>query len=65
MINSPEFYRELGYKCGLARVRKDEATARFHKDHFNNAKRLEKREDWDTCNRQFDLGYSDAQPCRR
>lgn len=41
MLNSPQFYVELGTKAAEARNQHDEARAKFHAEHFRRAKALE------------------------
>lgn len=41
MLNSPQFYVELGAKVAEARNQRDEARAKFHAEHFRRAKGLE------------------------
>lgn len=45
MLNSPQFYAELGAKAAEARNQRDEARAKFHAEHFRKAKALEQGDD--------------------
>jgi len=45
MLNSPQFYVELGAKAAEARNQRDEARAKFHAEHFRKAKALEQGDD--------------------
>lgn len=45
MLNSPQFYVELGAKAAEARNQRDEARAKFHAEHFRRAKALEQGDD--------------------
>ncbi len=65
MLNTPEAYFEAGSQTATARLQKDEARARFHRDWFSRARGLEKAEDRTTAQRHFDEGYAAVQPVRR
>ena len=45
MLNSPQFYVELGAKAAEARNQRDEARAKFHAEHFRKARALEQGDD--------------------
>ena len=45
MLNSPQFYVELGAKVAEARNQRDEARAKSHAEHFRRAKALEQGDD--------------------
>lgn len=64
MLNTPDSYREAGYKTATARLQRDESRAAFHKDWFVRASALEKGEDRTAARKLFDEGYTDAQPAR-
>lgn len=65
MLNSPEAYFEAGSQTATARLQKDEARARFHRDWFSRARALEKVDDRKIAQRHFDDGYAAVQPVRR
>lgn len=44
MLNSFEFYREIGRQAAEARNQHDEARAKFHAEYFRKARALEKEE---------------------
>lgn len=64
MLNSPDAYRDAGYKTATARLQHDESCASFHKNWFTRAAGLEKDDDRSTARKLFDAGYADAQPHR-
>jgi hypothetical protein len=64
MLNSPESYREAGYKTAMARRQHDESRASFHRQWFARAQALETPEDRAEARRQFDAGYAEAYPHR-
>ena len=45
MLNSPQFYVELGAKAAEARNQSDEARAKFHAEHYRKARALEQGDD--------------------
>ena len=45
MLNTQEFYQDLGVKAAIARNQRDEARAKFHAEHFRRAKALEQGDD--------------------
>ena len=45
MLNSPQFYVELGAKAAEARNQRDESRAKFHAEHYRKARALEQGDD--------------------
>ena len=57
MLNTPEFYRDLGVKSAQARNQHDEARASFHAEHFRKARDLEQGKDREDAAHCYKLGY--------
>lgn len=60
MLNTPEFYTDLGTKAAVARNQKDEARANSHAEHFRRARNLETGDDRQEANRLYDEAYKAA-----
>lgn len=58
MLNTVEFYADLGRKAAQARNHQDEACAQFHAEHFRQAKALEKRPDAQRANAAYRDAYA-------
>jgi len=57
MLNTPEFYTEIGKAMAKARDQHDEARAAFHKNHFSRARGLESGRDKEVATDLFDRAY--------
>ncbi len=57
MLNTPEFYTELGKKAAEARNQRDEARADFHARHFRQARNLESGDDRATAGQLYQDAY--------
>ena len=60
MLNTIEFYKDLGTKAAEARNQRDESRANFNEDHFRRARGLEQGDDRLAANRAFDEAYKAA-----
>ena len=60
MINTIEFYKDLGTKSAEARNQHDEPRARFHAEHFRKARGLENEDDRLLCSQVYDEAYRAA-----
>jgi len=60
MLNTSEFYSDLGRMAALARNQRDEARAQSHADHFRRAKALEQGEDKLTADTLYRQAYAQA-----
>ena len=60
MINTPDFYSELGAKVAMARNQHDEARAMFHAEHFRKAKALESDADKAVVYKLYIEAYKEA-----
>lgn len=60
MINTPDFYSELGAKVAMARNQHDEARAMFHAEHFRKAKALESDADKAVVYKLYSEAYKEA-----
>ena len=61
MLNSEDFYRDLGKKSAEARNQGDEARASFHASHFREARNLES---WEDHQKAYDI-YSSSYKLNR
>ena len=59
MLNSREFYMNLGREAAKARNQRDEARAEFHARHFRAAKALEQGEDRQVADRLYRDAYAE------
>jgi hypothetical protein len=57
MLNTLEFYFDIGKKVAVARNERDEARAMFERDYFNRCKGFEKREDKPAARAAYDAGF--------
>ena len=64
MLNTPDFYSELGAKVAIARNQHDEARAMFHTEHFRKAKALESDADKATAYKLYNEAYMEARVVR-
>lgn len=60
MVNTPDFYSELGAKVAMARNQHDEARAMFHAEHFRKAKALESDADKAVVYKLYSEAYKEA-----
>ena len=64
MLNTPDFYSELGAKVAMARNQHDEARAMFHVEHFRKAKALESDADKAIVYKLYSEAYKEARVVR-
>ena len=64
MLNTPDFYSDLGAKVAVARNQHDEARAQFHAEHFRKAKALESDADKATAYKLYNEAYTEARVVR-
>ena len=64
MLNTPDFYSELGAKVAIARNQHDEARAMFHTEHFRKAKALESDADKVAAYKLYSEAYMEARVVR-
>lgn len=57
MLNTLEFYFDIGKKVAVARNERDEARAMFERDYFTRALGVEKRDDKPAARASYDAGY--------
>ena len=57
MLNTLDFYFDIGKKAATARNERDEARAMFERDYFNRCIGVEKREDVAAARASYDAGY--------
>ena len=60
MLNTIEFYADLGTKAAEARNQKDESRAKFHAEHFQRARGLERDEDRILASQVYDEAFREA-----
>ena len=60
MLNTIEFYKDLGTKAAEARNKHDEDRAKFHAEHFRKARGLEHEDDRLLCSQVYDEAYRAA-----
>ena len=64
VINTPDFYSDLGAKVAIARNQHDEARAMFHTEHFRKAKALESDADKVAAYKLYNEAYTEARVVR-
>lgn len=60
LLNSVEFYVDLGEKAARARNEHDEARAQFHAEHFRKARSLEQNDNRQVADRHYREAYAAA-----
>lgn len=59
MLNTLEFYFDIGKKVAVARNERDEARAMFEMDYLRRALGVEKREDKPAARVAYDAGFKE------